>query len=253
MTFTPLRQISRFYASSVGKKYVVAITALALLGFLPVHVIGNLLLFAGPAALNEYAHFLQTFGHGMGVWAFRAGLLAAFAVHVVATVQLARQNRAARAQAYEVKKPQRSTFASRSMIVSGLIILSFVVFHIFHFTVKNSAEFQALPKYKVTAETVIDGKKAEIVESEIYDVHAMVKKGFDCKSTASKGATLFYVLGVTLLSLHLSHGVASVFQTLGLRSRKSGDLLSVAGKAYAAFIWVGFLCVPLAIAFGLVK
>lgn len=252
MTFTPLRQICRFYASSVGKKYVVAITALALLGFLPVHVIGNLLLFAGPAALNEYAHFLQTFGHGMGVWGFRAGLLAAFLIHVIATVQLVRQNRAARAQAYEVKKPQRSTIASRTMVVSGLIILSFVVFHIFHFTVKNSPDFKALPKYKVTAETIVDGKKATIVESEIYDVHAMVIKGFDCKSGASIGATIFYVLGVSLLSLHLSHGVASVFQTLGLRSRKSADLLLVLGRAYAVFIWAGFLCVPLAVAFGLV-
>ena len=235
MTLTPLRQFSRFYASSVGKKYIVALTAIALLGFLPVHVIGNLLLFGGKEALNAYAHFLHTFGHGMGVWAFRFGLLGAFLVHVIATIHLARQNRAARSQGYEVKTPQRSTVSSRTMIVSGLTILSFVVFHILHYTVRVSPEFRALPPF------MLDGK-------EVFDVHAMVVMGFQ-----SIPATIFYVIGVSLLSMHLAHGVSSVFQTLGLRTRKTADLITVIGKAYAAFIWGGFLVVPLAVLFGLVK
>lgn len=237
MTFTPLRQITRFYASSVGKKYVVALTALGLLGFLPVHVIGNLLIFdQTKVALNEYAHFLHTFGHGAGVWAFRIGLLAMFVIHVVATIQLARQNRAARgADGYAVKTPQASSIGSRTMIISGLIILSFVVFHILHYTVRVSPAYRALPPF------LLDGK-------EVFDVYAMVVMGFQYLPS-----TIFYVVGVTLLCLHLSHGVASVFQTLGLRSRKSADLIKVMGKAYAIFIWVGFLAVPLAVAFGFVK
>jgi succinate dehydrogenase / fumarate reductase cytochrome b subunit len=237
MTFSPLRQIARFYASSVGKKYVVALSALGLLGFLPVHVIGNLLIFdQSKVALNEYAHFLHTFGHGAGVWAFRFGLLAMFVIHVVATIQLARQNRAARGpDAYAVKTPQASTVGSRTMIISGLIILSFVVFHILHYTVRVSPEYKALPLFD------LDGK-------QVFDVYAMVVKGFQFWPS-----TIFYIIGVSLLCLHLTHGVASVFQTLGLRSRKSADLIKVVGYAYALFVWAGFLVVPLAVAFGFVK
>ena len=238
MTFTPLRQISRFYASSVGKKYVVALTALGLLGFLPVHVIGNLLIFdQTKVALNEYAHFLHTVGHGAGVWVFRFGLLAMFLIHVVATIQLVRQNRAARgADAYAVKTPQASTASSRTMILSGLIILSFVIFHILHYTVRVSPAYKALPLF-----TLGDGTK-------VFDVYSMVVMGFRYWPS-----TVFYVVGVTLLCLHLSHGVASVFQTLGLRSRKSADFIKVIGYAYSGFIWVGFLAVPLSVAFGFVK
>ncbi len=235
MTFTPLSQISRFYASSVGKKYVVALTALALLGFLPAHVIGNLLIFGGEEAINGYAHFLHTFGHGMGIWAFRFGLLGAFLIHVVATIQLVQQIRAARAAGYEVKTPQRSTAASRTMIISGLIILSFVIFHLLHFTVKVSPAYKAIPPY------LLDGK-------EVFNAYKMVVMGFQFLPS-----TIFYIIGVSLLCLHLSHGVASVFQTLGLRTRKTADLIQVIGKAYAAFIWVGFLAVPLAVLFGIVK
>ena len=237
MTFSPLRQIARFYASSVGKKYVVALTALGLLGFLPVHVIGNLLIFdQSRVALNEYAHFLHTFGHGAGVWVFRFGLLAMFLIHVVATIQLARQNRAARGpDEYAVKTPQASTLGSRTMIISGLIILSFVVFHILHYTVRVSPEYKALPPFD------LDGK-------QVFDVYAMVVKGFQYWPS-----TIFYIIGVSLLCLHLTHGVASVFQTLGLRSRKSADLIKVVGYAYALFVWAGFLVVPLAVAFGFVK
>lgn len=237
MTFSPLRQFARFYASSVGKKYVVALSALGLLGFLPVHVIGNLLIFdQTKVALNEYAYFLHTFGHGAGVWAFRVGLLAMFVIHVVATIQLARQNRAARGpDGYAVKTPQASTFGSRTMIVSGLIILSFVIFHILHYTVRVSPEYRALPLFD------LDGKK-------VFDVYSMVVMGFQYWPS-----TIFYVIGVTLLCLHLSHGVASVFQTLGLRTHKSADLIKVIGRAYAFFVWAGFLAVPLAVAFGFVK
>ena len=226
MTFTPLCQFSRFYASSVGKKFVVALTALVLLGFLPVHIIGNLLIFAGPEALNEYAHFLQTSAHGMGVWAFRAILLAAFVIHVVATIQLVRQNRAARDAAYEVKTPQKSTAASRTMVVSGIIILCFVVFHILHFTVRTSKEFKELPEFRPEIVTVVEGKEVKALGEPIYDVYSMVKLGFKCDTAASKGATFFYVLGISLLCMHLSHGVSSVFQTLGLRTRKSAGLIT---------------------------
>lgn len=230
MIARPLRSLGQFYASSVGKKYVVALTAIALLLFLPAHVIGNLLFFAGPEALNEYAYFLHHMGHGAGVWVFRFGLLAAFVIHIVATVQLARQNRAARAERYAVKTSQRSTLASRTMIVSGLIILAFVVFHILHYTVRVD---QGLASLK----TMVDGKEG-------HDVYSMVVIGFE-----NIPVTAFYFIGITLLCTHLAHGVSSVFQTLGLRSRKTASLIEGLGKVYAVAIWLGFLAVPLGVLF----
>jgi succinate dehydrogenase / fumarate reductase, cytochrome b subunit len=239
MILTPLRQIGQFYASSVGKKIVVALTALVLLGFLPVHVIGNLLVLpgiGGPDAINGYAEFLHTFGHGAGVWAFRLVLLTAFVIHVVATIQLVRQNRAARAEPYAVKTPQRSTLSSRTMAVSGIIILCFVVYHILHFTVRS---WHGMGEMKTTFE----GR-------EVHDVYRMVVTGF---SPEFWWVNLFYFVGVTLLCTHLAHGVASVFQTLGLRTRKTADLILLLGRAYALFIWVGFLSVPAAVMLGIVK
>jgi len=235
MILTPLKKIGSFYASSVGKKYVVALTAIPLLLFLPGHVIGNLLIFAGAEALNEYAEFLHTMGHGAGIWFFRIGILAAFAIHLTATIQLARQNRAARADRYAVKVAQRSTAASRTMIVSGLIILSFVIFHILHYTVRVSEEFQQLPPF------LLDGR-------EVFDVYSMVILGFQ-----NYAATAFYVIGITLLCLHLTHGVQSVFQTIGVRSRKSQDLVKIVARLYTVFIFAGFLAVPLAVVFGFLK
>ena len=235
MILTPLRLLGSFYGSSVGKKIIVALTALVLLGFLPAHVIGNLLIFGGPEPLNEYAHFLHTFGHGMGIWVFRAVMLGAFGVHIGATLQLAAQNRAARAEGYAVKTPQKSTVSSRTMVITGLIVLCFVVYHLLHFTVR------ALPLCEYPKTMMIDGK-------EYMNAYGMVIAGFKFVP-----ASIFYIVGVSLLSTHLAHGVSSVFQTLGLRTKKTADLIGLLGKAYALFVWAGFLAVPVAVLTGLVK
>ena len=237
MTLTPLRLLGSFYASSVGKKILVAFTALILLGFLPAHAIGNLLIFAGPDALNEYAHFLHTFGHGAGIWVFRAVMLAAIAIHIVATIQLKLENRAARAETYAVKTHQKSTLASRTMVISGLIILCFVIYHLLHFTVRTEG---VAPTYS-PATVPVDGKG-------FNNARAMVIAGFQYWP-----ASFFYLVGLTLLCTHLTHGVASVFQTLGLRTRKTADLIWLLGTAYSFAVWVAFLATPVAVLTGLVK
>ncbi len=234
MTLTPLSKIGAFYASSVGKKIVVAVTAIALLLFLPGHAIGNLLIFAGPEALNAYAEFLHTMGHGAGIWVFRIGILAAFGIHIIATIQLARQNRAARSDRYSLKASQRSTLASRTMIVTGLIIIAFVIFHILHYTVRVSEEFRELPM------AMVDGR-------EVFDVYSMVILGFQ-----NIPVSIFYILAISLLCVHLTHGVQSVFQTLGLRSRKTEGVITLFARLYTIFVWVGFVIVPLAVVFGLI-
>src|ERR1700761_2631912 len=116
-----------FYQSSIGKKYVVAATALLLILYVLGHLAGNLQIYIGPDRINAYAKFLPDLGPIL--WVIRVILLAAFVIHIVATIELAQQNRLAKPQKYAVAGYQRSTTASRTMIISGLIVLCFVIYH----------------------------------------------------------------------------------------------------------------------------
>ena len=145
--------LSRFYASSIGKKILVALTGLALFGFVIGHMIGNLLIFVGKDAINEYGHMLQTALHGGGVWIARIGLLAAVVIHIVATISLTRANRAARLTQYGQHKAQVSSKSSRIMIWSGLTILAFIVYHLLHFTIHAGNDYG-------TYKTTLDGDGA---------------------------------------------------------------------------------------------
>ncbi len=230
-----LESITRFYASSVGKKILVALSGLVLLLFLAGHLAGNLLIYLGRTALNDYAEFLHHALHGTGVWFARAGLLAAIVVHVTATIQLARQNRAARqASRYVFETTVQASNASRTMITTGIIILSFIIFHLLHFTILPGPED---PGYH---ETATRGHMRP-------DVYNMVVRGFQNILIAT-----FYIVSMAFLCFHLSHGFASVFQTLGWRTEKSAQLIDSLGKAYAAFIFFGNISIPLAVQFGFV-
>ncbi len=209
-----------FAKSSIGRKLIVALTGLALVLFLAGHLSGNLLIFAGRDAFNEYAHFLHTFLHGMGVWIARIGLLACFALHLVFTVLLTKENKAART-AYAREATVQAPKSSLIMIWSGLTILAFVVYHILHFTVR------------------IDSELAELGKSDPW---GMVILGFQ-----DSIVVLFYIIAMTLLCSHLSHGVASIFQTLGLRTKKTASAIKFVSQAYAIIIYVGFLSIPIAI------
>ena len=114
-----------FYRATIGKKVVMAVTGIILVGWILGHVLGNLLVFRGPAALNEYAALLKS--NAALLWAMRAGLLVTVVLHVVAAIQLVRQEAASRPARYTKKVPQESTFASRTIRWGGLIIAVFVV------------------------------------------------------------------------------------------------------------------------------
>ncbi len=227
------RAILSFWDSSIGKKILVAGTGIALLLFLPGHMIGNLLLFAGKDAINEYALWLHNLGHGGAVWIARIGLLAALVVHVLLTIQLTARNRAVR-QKYSHPATNRASRSSRMMIWSGLTILAFIIYHISHFTVRIGNDYNGTAYL-----TSLPGH-----EGDVHNVHKMIIDGF-----SHTGNTVFYMIAITILCSHLSHGFASVFQTLGLRSRKSDLLIARAGWGYALLIWVGFLSIPVAVFF----
>lgn len=210
--------------------------------FLAGHLTGNLLIFAGREAFNDYAQFLHEAGHGALIWVARIGLLVTVVLHVIATIQLTRENRAARNEQYQYKTVIQAKKSSRLMIWSGLTILAFIIFHILHFTVKIAGGFSEMmdkPYHDATGESR-------------HDAYGMVIAGF--QNCCLNGVVVaFYIIAMTLLCSHLSHGVGSVFQTLGWRSQKSQGLIRKISLGYAYVIWAGFISVPLSIFFGFVK
>jgi succinate dehydrogenase / fumarate reductase, cytochrome b subunit len=216
--------LCRVWKSSIGRKFIVAITGLMLVLFLAGHLSGNLLIFAGRDAFNDYAKFLHHVLHGVGIWIARIGLLTAVTLHVAATISLTRENRAARTP-YAHQATIQASKSSRIMIWSGMTILSFVIYHLLHFTVRVGNTYET---YKDSL-----GR---------HDAWKMVIDGFSVWYVV-----LFYVIAITLLCSHLSHGVGAMFQTLGLRSKKSAPLVTAISKGYALLIWLGFISIPLAI------
>jgi len=217
-----------FAKSSIGRKIIVAITGLGLVLFLAGHLSGNLLVFAGQEAFNDYAQFLHTMLHGAGVWIARIGLLACLVVHVWFTILLTKENKAASPK-YQHDATVQAPKSSLLMIWSGLTILAFIVFHLLHFTVKAGTNYSEL------IETLPDG-------STRHDAWQMVINGF-----SNPLVVLFYLIAMTCLCSHLSHGVASIFQTLGLRSKKTAKPIELLSKAYAIVIYIGFISIPIAI------
>ncbi len=232
---SPVTVLLRFWNSSIGKKIVVALTGLVLVGFLIGHLTGNLLIYVGREAMNDYAEFLHHMLHGAGVWIARIVLLVCFVLHIVGTICLTRQNRASRENRYQYEDTSVASRSSRIMIWSGLTILAFVIFHLLHYTVRVS--YAAADFVDKTA-----------TGHERFDVYGMMIKGFSFVPSS-----LFYIIAITLLCSHLSHGTASIFQTLGWRTERNRSIIETGSKVFAIVIWAGFISIPLAVMFGIVK
>lgn len=220
----PSCSLCRFWHSSIGKKIVVALTGAFLVAFLAGHLVGNLLIFQSSEAFNHYAHFLHTMLHGWGIWLFRATMLVALVLHIIATVQLTAANRVARPSRYQKDATMVAPKSSRIMIWSGITILLFFVFHILHYTVRVQPDLKQL--------------------ADFGQNWAMTVAGFQ-----NKLVVIFYVVSMALLCSHLSHGVGSIFQTLGLRTKKTANTIELLSKAYALIIFFGFISIPVSICF----
>jgi succinate dehydrogenase / fumarate reductase, cytochrome b subunit len=214
-----------FWASTVGKKIVMAVTGAILFIFVIGHLLGNLQVFEGPAKLNAYGAFLHSIGEVL--WPVRIILLIAVALHIIATVQLALRKKRARPIGYSRKEAIASSYASRTMYWSGPIVLAFIIFHLLH----------------LTAGYVHPG--AAYIEGDVY--HNVVS-GFQVW-----WVSLSYIVAISLLGLHLRHGLWSMFQTVGIHQPQHTARLKQAAMVIAVLIVLGYISIPISVLLGLVK
>jgi len=215
------------FRTSLGKKYLMAVTGLVLFAFVIAHMLGNLQIFLGREAINSYAKFLTS--KPKLLWTARLGLLLTVIVHIWVAIKLAMENRAARPVGYANTKWVSASYASRTMVWSGLIIFAFVVYHLLQFT------FGAVnPVYLELKDP-----------SGRHDVYGMMIQAFSQPAVA-----FFYILAMGLLCLHLSHGVSSLFQSLGLRTECYRKLIDRSAHASALVIFVGNCSIPVAVLLG---
>lgn len=215
------------FTSSIGRKIIMAVTGLALLGFVIGHMLGNLQIFLGQDQLNAYAAKL----HGMPalLWTARIGLLVLVGLHIWAAVVLTMENRRARPAAYQQKGTIQASYASLTMRWSGVIVLAFIIYHLMHFTAKVTH-----PEYGDMVDAL--GRA---------DVYGMVIAGF-----SSFWVSAFYIVAMFLLAMHLSHGISSMLQTVGLRNSGTRGMIGSISWLFAAVIFVGNTSIPLAVLLG---
>ncbi len=218
--------------STIFAKTMVAITGLIMYGFVLGHLVGNLLIFQGPQALNEYGQFLIDLGGGL--WIARIVLLVSVIAHIYFTLTLNSRNKAARKVDYKDYQPRKSTLASRWMVTAGITVLLFIILHLLHFT------WGVLPVVDEQF-TLVDGRI-------VHDIYSMVIAGFK-----NPIYTVVYILAILGLALHLKHGFHSMFQTLGIHGKDLTPKLQKAGLLLAVVIALGYISIPLGVNFGIVE
>jgi succinate dehydrogenase / fumarate reductase cytochrome b subunit len=223
---------AKLFTSSVGRKFIMAVTGLALFFFVFLHLAGNLQIFLGWEELNRYGAFLQ--GNVELLWPARIALLAMVSLHIWSAVKLTQENRAARPQPYVQHEVVAASYASRTMFMSGLIILAFIIFHLLHFT----AQVQAV---NFTGRNFADLQDAK----GRHDVFAMMVLGFRKPLVA-----VFYIVAMFLLFLHLSHGLGAMFQSLGWKSPAYAPLINRFAMVVSWLIFLGYVSIPIAVLLG---
>ena len=223
-----MNRLIRLFSSSIGRKLVLAITGIGLFAFLIGHLAGNLMIFQGQEQINAYAAFLQ--GNSF-TWVARAGLLICFLLHVILAIVLSRENSAARPVKYGKFRHRTTSYTARHMILSGLLVLAFVVYHLLHFTFG-----------------VVDGEIMQYTDSAgRHDVYKMVIVSF-----SSGPVVASYVLAMLILGAHLLHGLSSVFQTFGLHHETYLLMIKLVSLGLVAIIVLGNISIPVLIYSGAV-
>lgn len=204
-----------------------AVTGLLLLLFVIVHMLGHLQMFGGQSMYNHYADFLQRLWEVK--WPVRIGLLVLLIVHIMTGVALYARNKAARPVGYAVYRPRTSTVASRAMAITGLLVLAFIIFHIFHFTVG----------------AVSHADYVRVDPQGLHDVYTEYVLAFQNPLMYAA-----YFAGILLLCLHLGHGASSWLQSLGWRHAKYPT--DKIGPIVGWGLFIGYMLPPTACLLGLI-
>ena len=215
--------------SNVGRKILMAATGWMLLFFVSAHLLGNMTVYSG--WINQYAAHLRAVPALL--WTFRLCMLTIASVHLFFGVQLTLENNRAKPSAYAVKKSLRTTFAGRTMIWSGTLIGIFLLGHLLHFTV------QVIFPEHAAARNMDAGGKPDVLGMVVYSFHRAP-------------VALAYVIALIALFLHLTHGIESSFQSLGLQTERTQKIIIRAGAVVAVAVACGYLSIPLSILMGLV-
>lgn len=224
-----------FYSTAVGKKYVMAITGIGLMGFVLFHMIGNLKMYFGPADYDAYAEWLKKLLYPIApkeyvLWGLRAGLLAMLVLHLHAAYSLTMLNRRARPVRYQSSRDyQVANFASRTMRLTGIVVLAFIIWHLLDLT------------FGVVNEVGADG---EFVRANVYD---NVVRSFE-----RVPVSIFYIIANILLGIHLFHGAWSIFQSLGWNNPRFNKWRRSFATGFAAIVVVGNVSFPVAVMAGIV-
>jgi len=218
--------------TTIGKKAVMAVSGVLLFLFVIGHMLGNLQVYLGPQAMNEYAELLHA--KPALLWAVRLVMLAAVVAHMVTALQLTLRNRSARPVGYRMKKSVATSYAARTMAIGGPLLLLYLIYHIAHLTLgyTNGLGYQHLP----------------LDASGLPDVYHNVISSFQVPWCVA-----VYVVAQILLGLHLYHGAWSLFQSLGINHRRYNETLRSVASAIALAVVAGFLAVPIGVYGGLVK
>ena len=228
--------IGRLLSSTIGLKILMAVTGFVWVGFVLGHMVGNLQILLpmpqGPDpvhAINKYAAMLQ--GLGGALWVVRFGLLATFAAHVGSAITLSKRNKAARETTYKVHTNIQAKPSSYYMLISGLVILGFIIFHLAHFTLG-----------------VVQPEAAgHHLSNGMHDVYRMFILGFRNPIYAG-----LYIVSNVMIGLHLQHAVTSMFQTLGLRTPKYRAYVDIMGPAVSTIVIIGNVLMPISVLLGLI-
>ena len=215
--------VLRFYGSTIGKKIVMAVTGVILVGFVLGHVTGNLLVYRGPDALNAYAALVKS--SAVVLWGVRLTLLAAVGLHILSAVQLTRLARAARPAGYDTLRSRADTFSAHTMRWGGVALVIFLVYHILHFTTGT-----VHPSF------------------DVHDVYGNVIWGFQVPWVAG-----FYIVAMVALGLHLHHGIWSLFQTLGVNHPHVNTGRKRIAAVVALLVSAGFIAIPVGVLAGVLK
>lgn len=210
------------FSSSLGRKYLMALTGLFLCSFLVIHLIGNVALFTDPVQFNEYTRFMSS---NPLIRIMEIVLVVGFLTHIIDAILLTKANKAAQPVKYAMDK-KKSTWYSRNMGLTGTIILVFLIIHL--------QSFWYGYKFGVIEMTVDSSGAA------IKDMYTMVLAAFSQWWYAA-----IYVVGMILLGTHLSHGFQSAFQSMGLRHKKYTPTIQKVGTAFALAMTLGFISFPI--------